>query len=645
MLMDKDKKRQNLRTRKFPIILLIAAAFFFSVVSAYGGISAIILSLSYLMFTMSFFLILITVFNRIKIFKLQRDDEKTGELGEGAVLSFLSSFRFLSPVVKVFDKVWVHITSFYLEEPLVTKDKDNERNALESIPAVSRVHSDGLIEIQKDPSPKHSEERVISRGARYEALYVISFVIIAIWRLSRMFAIVPLTYTQFSYSIVDAVLLLVFPCVAATYLKMRKDEGSRPGDKTSTGLLVLLSYVSLVYAAVIAVTLVLNVNILVVLQWVFYAVMVYLIVALAGNILLSVLKNKIISDFNYTLMPKLNLLQQRSKTDDKGFLDSEEVRVNFSLKSLYTIKYTLKVLPGLLLALGFILLLSTTFFVVHPHQQAAVYRLGRLDRSSIVGEGIHFKLPWPIDKLEIYDIHRINSIQIGYVSPDAIHFLWAQLRDEYLLLLGNGNEKVSVNMRIIYNISDLYAYVKTSTVPEKILSAAAYEALMNRTVNTTLDAFLSIDRSSLSASILDELSEFSVTNGLGLSVVDIIIEGIHPPVEVADVYQMVVSASIDRNTIITNAVTEAERTLIDAVRQSRSIVNYAEARQHYRVSAAMQEMAVFYAAAEAHAINPESFRLTRYLDTYERVIGGSKVYVFSPRMEDSIPRAVMRSHL
>jgi len=623
------KELKNLKPRKFPIILLIMAGIFSSVASAYGGISSVILSLGYLMFTMSFFLVLISVFHGIEMFRLKRGDGKVVEKGEAGGSSFLPP-----SIKKIFDNAWARVTSFYLDEKPLSKPEESAEVKTSDSPE----HSDGLIEIQKDSPSKRSQEVAISTKARYEVLYLVSFIFIAIWRISRMFAIVPLSYVQFSYNIVDAVLMLVFPCVAATYLKMRKDEGSCPGDKTSHDLLTLLSLVSLIYAAVIAVTLVLGANILVVLQWLFYAAMVYSVVVLAANILLSVLKNKIIGDFNYTLIPK----PSKASDENEDFLDSEEVRVNFSLKSLYTIKYTLRIFPGLFLALGFVLFLSTTIFVVHPYQQAAVYRHGRLDRSSIVGEGIHFKLPWPIDRVEIFDVHRIRSMQIGQVSFDDDGFIWAQLHagGDHLLLLGNGNEKVSINMRIFYRISDLYLYVKTSTKPEAILSAAAYEALMNRTVNTTLDAFLSIDRGSLSASILEELSEFSERENLGLSVVQIIIEGIHPPAEVADVYQMVISASIDRNTIITGAETEAERMLIDAERQSRSIVNYAMARQYYRISAAQKEMAVFHASMEAHGVSARSFELARYLDTFERVIGGSKVYVFSPGMETSIPRSV-----
>jgi regulator of protease activity HflC (stomatin/prohibitin superfamily) len=140
---------------------------------------------------------------------------------------------------------------------------------------------------------------------------------------------------------------------------------------------------------------------------------------------------------------------------------------------------------------------------------------------------------------------------------------------------------------------------------------------------------------------LEELSELSLRKGLGLSVVQIVIESIHPPFDVADVYQRVVSASIEKNTIITGAETEAERRLINAEQQSRTIVNYAKARQYNRTSAALQEMAVYYAAMEAHEVNPQSFELAKYLDVFEKVIEGSKVYVFSPGMEGSIRRSII----
>jgi regulator of protease activity HflC (stomatin/prohibitin superfamily) len=245
--------------------------------------------------------------------------------------------------------------------------------------------------------------------------------------------------------------------------------------------------------------------------------------------------------------------------------------------------------------------------------------------------------------VEIHEVHLIKAMRIGYQSAGGVNFLWGLAHDggESNMLLGNGNETVSVNMKLLYTISDLHAYLKTSANPEAVLSAAAYVALMNRTITTTLDAFLRVDRSSLSASLLRELSEFCEAEGLGIAVVQAIIESVHPPVTVANVYQQVVTASIDKNASVTRAGTEARRRLIEAARESKILVDNAKAEQHRRVSEAAREMAVYYAAMEAYAISPESFTLARYLKTYETVISGNRVYVFSPGAEGEMAKFVI----
>jgi membrane protease subunit HflK len=498
---------------------------------------------------------------------------------------------------------------------------------------------DGLIDLRKESPPTQSQSGKKAFGRVYAAVYIIAFFLILFWRVSRMLAVLPLGYMEYyRYSIVDAMLALIFPCVISVYLKLRKDDGAYPGDQASRDILALFLAVSLLYAASIAGAVVLNIHFLAVAQWVFYAATVYLLGALAMNLLFSVLKNETIENFEYTLIPG-----NTKPGGQGGVLDSEKIRMNFSLKSLYTVKYALGIFPGLLLALGLLLLLSTTIFVVQPHQQAAVYHLGRLGPASIAGEGIHLKFPWPIDRVDIYDVHRVNAIQIGYQSSAGVNNLWNQAHDggEYMLLLGDGNELIAVNIKVIYRISDLYAYIKTSTNPEAVLSAAAYESLMRRTVTTTLDSFLSVDRSSLSASIAAELSAFCLSEGLGLSITQIVIEGIHPPVDIADVYQRVVTAAADKQTIITNAKTEAEEKRIGAERESKTVISYAMADQYRRVSGAQKEMAVYYAAMEAYTVNPDSYELAKYLETFAKVVYENKVYVFSPGMEDSMERAVV----
>jgi len=610
-----NNKSQNTKSRLFPIILLIIAFVFLNILIYYRNRCLIIRSLGSLTFTMSIFLVLITFFYEINKF-VDFDIKKIGVFVKEKVIN-----KTVGLFKKHFGKQEISIYKEEKESPQETEKTNAQR--------------DGLIEIKKENVPQQRQEGISLEKRIFSCFYIVSFFCIALWRVIRILKVLPLTYSDNYHSnIVDAILLLILPCVAVLYLKMRKDNDSCPTDKISRDILTFFSYILFFYAAVIAAVSVLKINILVVLQWVYYAASAYLIISLAINILLTMLKGNVLS-FDYSLFPKY-LFSKEQFTETMA-------KWKVSVKSLYTIRFTLKILPALALALIFVLFFSTSVFVVQPHQQAAVYHFGKLDRSSIKNSGLHFKFPYPVDKTEIYDVHRIASMQIGYESSGTADFLWTQKHDigEYMLLLGNGNEMVAVNLKILYVISDLYSYIKTCANAEAVLNAAVYNALMTRTINTTLDSFLNVDRNSLSASVMDELSAFCTTENLGFSVVQVVIENIHPPVDIADVYQKVVSASVDKTTMITRAQTYAETRVIEAAKQGKFAIDGARAMQYDRTSDAQKESAVFYAAANAYRISPVSYELTKNLDVYQKIIKNNKVYVFSRGTENTISKFII----
>jgi regulator of protease activity HflC (stomatin/prohibitin superfamily) len=512
------------------------------------------------------------------------------------------------------------------------RNENIKENPQEAEKTEAIIQQDGLFEIKKEVVSPQNQEGISLEKRIYSGIYILSFLSMVFLRLRVGFKLIHSFFVDnFHSSIADAVLLLVIPCVCVLYLKMRKDNDSCPTDKFSRDILTFFSYISFIYASVIAAAGILKINILVILQWVYFAALAYLVISLAINILLAMLKGSILS-FDYVLFPK-NLFSKKQ-------LAESSAKWKVSVKSLYTIRYMLEILPGLALAFMFVLFLSTGVFVIQPHQQAAVYHFGKLKRGSIKDPGLHFKFPWPIDKTEIYDVSRAASMQIGYESSGIADFLWTRKHDigEYMLLLGNGNEMVAVNLKVIYVISDLYSYIRTCANAEAVLGAAAYNALMSRTVNTTLDSFLNVDRNSLSVSVLAELSEFCKTEKLGFSVIQVVIENIHPPVDIADVYQKVVSASVDKTTAITKAHSYAEAKVIDAAKQGKRAVDSARAMRYDRTSDAQKEAAVFFAAAEADRISPDSYELTKKLDVYEKIIKSRKVYVFSHGAENTISK-------
>ena len=64
------------------------------------------------------------------------------------------------------------------------------------------------------------------------------------------------------------------------------------------------------------------------------------------------------------------------------------------------------------------------------------------------------------------------------------------------------------------------------------------------TIGTTLDAIISEDRDELAIMIENKLSAYLDSVNIGIAVVDVVIESIHPPVEVSAIYQKAVSAEV-----------------------------------------------------------------------------------------------------
>ena len=401
---------------------------------------------------------------------------------------------------------------------------------------------------------------------------------------------------------------------------------------TLYSLLMMFEILLFISSAIVLLNVIFSFSILYIMTWLYWAAFVYGLVMIVMSYIKALIAKKSSLDFNYNIIPIIN------KSDGgSGFVETLEKNTGLSIKSLWSFKYIASLLPIVVIGISLVMLMSTCIYRVEAHQEGAVYRFGAL-RAETAQPGLNFKLPWPIDSVEIYDVNRIQDMQIGFADTRTMDNLWTVRHDggEYSLLLGDGNELVSVNIKLTYYINDLHMYITNHSDPESMLYARAYEIMLRRTNDKDLDTILRIDRSALANNILIELNEYADEMFLGIQVNDVIVKGIHPPVEIASVYQYIISTYIDQNTLLTNALTEAYEKLVDAEKQSSVSIIDAEARQIDKVSDAEYEVAVYHAIYQAYLVNPDCFTLSKYISTYEKVIDGSKVYVFSINLDEDL---------
>lgn len=456
----------------------------------------------------------------------------------------------------------------------------------------------------------------------------------------KLISLQDVTYDFATVGILAGVAVVSF--IYKNYISTKKEASA---NKTATSIFFVIGVVAVIFTVLCVVSIVLEMNFKNIIFWIYRIITIYVAVLFALNLFIKVIKKETLTNFDYEIaLPKISF-KGKNGEEKKGIIEIIEENTGISLKSLWSLKYVAEILPAAVIGVLVILLVSSCVYKVEPYESAAVYRLGSLNESSIKSEGLHFKLPWPVEKVEIYEVSRVKNMTIGYESNETMDNMWTESHsvEEYKLLTGDGNELVSVNIKLVYKINDLYTYLTKSSNPEALLSSKAYEFMMNKTNSTDLDTILSVDRMDLSNNLHKALNQYTKENNIGLTVEEVVIESIHPPVELADVYQSVVSADVKKTTLITNAQAEAGTLLADAEKDSKTVVIAANEKQTTKVADATQEMAVYKAALEAYKDNPKAFKLSKYLDTYEKVIAGNKVYVFSANVDSDLSKYIISS--
>lgn len=321
---------------------------------------------------------------------------------------------------------------------------------------------------------------------------------------------------------------------------------------------------------------------------------------------------------------------------DINILSYLEENTGITMRSLWSLRLIKQLLPGAILGVVLLLWLSTCFVQIEVHQQGALFRLGKLQSKSLE-PGLHMTLPWPFDKTDIYDTGSIQKLTIGYIPTGQQDNTWTKSHgeEEYLLLLGNGNEMVSINLQVEYRIDDLMAYIRSSASPEALLQAQAYEIVTARTIITDLDSLLAADRESFSKTFQQELTQRIAPYNTGLTVVDVVLESIHPPVDIAKSYQRTMGAGIDAGFILLAAENQAQTHLLGAQQQANQIVSNAMTDKYTQLGEAQAAVTEFMAAAAADDAHRDEYRFYKYLDAITKTYQNTTLIIAGEGVDTS----------
>ena len=113
------------------------------------------------------------------------------------------------------------------------------------------------------------------------------------------------------------------------------------------------------------------------------------------------------------------------------------------------------------------------------------------------------------------------------------------------------------------------------------------------------------------------------------------IESIHPPIEVAEIYQQIISAGIDAQRILLEAQARANVALEQA-RQSRDTdINQAQAASYKDVADAQASVAQFMASVDAYDSYGGNYRYYNYLEALQKAYQDSTLVIVGEGIDSS----------
>lgn len=261
-----------------------------------------------------------------------------------------------------------------------------------------------------------------------------------------------------------------------------------------------------------------------------------------------------------------------------------------------------------------LLILFSMVFTVQGNEQAAILRFG--DHQRTLGEGLHFKLPPPIETKQVVNVTTRRQITVGVRGGRDVP-------QESLMLTGDENI-VDVDFTVFYIIKDLEDYLYKVDEPDALVKSAAESVVREVIGKNDLDAIITTERTRLVGQISDQLQELLDSYESGVDIQQVQFQKTDPPGQVVDAFDGVVRAEQEAEANINDARREFNQVTLEAEGDAARIVQEAEAYRERVVRDAEGEAQRFRQVYDEYALAPRVTRQRMYLETLEKIYGGSE---------------------
>ncbi|MCR4317190.1 MAG: SPFH domain-containing protein [Planctomycetes bacterium] len=317
----------------------------------------------------------------------------------------------------------------------------------------------------------------------------------------------------------------------------------------------------------------------------------------------------------------------------RGFAKVLKLHFGMDLEGSYALRFTRRISLWLTLSMALVFYLLTAFTIVAPGERAIRERFGATREGEILEPGLHFGLPYPLDRIVRVDAERIKTIEVGTGGAENEALVFTYKSDDepyYFARRGDSNRAlIGFDLAVQYRITDLREYLHSSQNPDTRLSAMAREIVSRMCASFEAgDLLLGIaGDADVSLYVREALVNAAEKEKLGIEIVAVLANGIFPPASVAPAFQALMSARLDEETLRLEAKAYESQQLSEAKIDADRLVSGASAARLETVSAARAETMSDAARYEAYKISPALVLWQSRLDALKDALRNQNVII------------------
>ena len=288
-------------------------------------------------------------------------------------------------------------------------------------------------------------------------------------------------------------------------------------------------------------------------------------------------------------------------------------------------KRILLLLSSIVLGIVALLAIFTSWYTVDESEQAVVITFGEAT-EIIPDSGLHFKLPWPVQKVEKLSKETF-SLQFGYSQEGSE--VTSTNAHETKMITGD-DQIVLTDLVVQWKIIDPTKFLFNAENPQDILHSATSSAIRSVIGNSKIDEALTAGKAEIEGNTRELLVTLIEKYDIGIGILGVKLQDVElPNAEVRAAFTAVTDARETKSTKENEAEKYENQRIEEVKGEVDAILSEARGQKTARVEQALGDVSVFNKLYEQYALNKEITRERLVIETLESVLPGAQIYIMN----------------